>query len=112
MVPVNPVAAEKGEVILNEPVYSTLSDIPVDIRGSIDIVDIFRKPSDVSDIVDEAIFIGAKTVWMQLGVAHADAAMRAEASGLDVVMDRCLKIEHERLTESGELEVSQPLPLL
>ena len=59
-------------------------------------VDIFREPAAVPEIVDEAIAAGAKVVWMQLGVIHEEAAAKAAAAGLEVVMDRCMKIEHAR----------------
>ena len=98
VIPVNPAAA--GEEILGEKAYASLSDIPV----KIDIVDIFRKSDAVPPIVDEAIAIGAKVVWMQLGVRHEGAAAKAEAAGLRVVMNRCMKIEFGRL--SGELSWS------
>ena len=98
VIPVNPAAA--GEEILGEKAYASLSDIPV----KIDIVNIFRKSDAVPPIVDEAIAIGAKVVWMQLGVRHEGAAAKAEAAGLRVVMNRCMKIEFGRL--SGELSWS------
>lgn len=98
VIPVNPAAA--GEEILGEKAYASLSDIPV----KIDIVDIFRRSDAVPPIVDEAIAIGAKVVWMQLGVRHEGAAAKAEAAGLKVVMNRCMKIEFGRL--SGELSWS------
>ena len=103
VLPVNPIAAEKKELILNEVAYSSLGDIPESLRNEIDMVDVFRKPEDVSEIVDDAIRIGAKTVWMQLGVVEEGSAARARAAGLGVVMDRCPKIEHQRLKEAGSL---------
>ncbi len=96
VVPVNPVAA--GQEILGEKVYATLDEVP----EKIDMVDIFRNSEAAGPIVDDAIRLGAKVVWMQLGVRNDAAAKRAEAAGLDVVMDRCPKIEHARLT--GRLE--------
>jgi predicted CoA-binding protein len=99
ILPVNPAVAGKGESILGETAYATLSDIPEDLRSTIDMVDIFRKPADVSAIVDEAIAIGGgiKTIWMQLGIEDPESAARAEVVGMKVVMDRCPKIEHQRL---------------
>jgi len=96
VIPVNPVAA--GQEILGEKVYGTLDEVP----EKIDIVDIFRNSDAAGPITDDAIRLGAKVVWMQLGVRNDDAAERAEAAGLRVVMNRCPKIEHARLT--GKLE--------
>ncbi len=95
VIPVNPQA--KGEEILGEKVYADLADIP----EKIDMVDIFRRAEAVPGIVDQAIAKGAKVVWMQLGVRHDQAAAKAEAAGLKVVMNRCPKIEYSRL--HGEL---------
>lgn len=67
------------------------------IEQPVDIVDIFRRSEDVPPIVDAAIRVGARTVWMQLGVIHPEAAARAEKSGLEVIMDRCIKIEYQNL---------------
>ncbi len=89
IVPVNPACA----AILGEPCYPDLCSVPVPI----DIVDVFRRPEDVEPIVYEAIAVGAKLVWMQIGVVNEAAARLAEEAGLLVVMDRCLKIEMERL---------------
>ena len=86
--PVNPRETE----ILGRPSYATLSAAP----GPIEIVDIFREPSAVPDIVEEAIAVGAKVIWMQLGVIDEKSAERASRAGLEVVMDRCVKIEHAR----------------
>jgi len=90
LIPVNPRYA--GETILGQTVYAALSEIP----RPVEIVDIFRKAADVPPIVEEAIAIGAKVVWMQLGIVHEAAAQRARGAGLDVVMNRCAKIEHAR----------------
>ncbi|WP_374444320.1 CoA-binding protein [Stella sp.] len=95
VIPVNPRAA--GEEILGERVYATLADVPVPV----DMVDVFRAADAAPGIVADAIRIGAKVVWMQLGVRHDAAAAEAEAHGLKVVMDRCPKIEFGR--HSGEL---------
>jgi predicted CoA-binding protein len=89
--PVNPQIT--GEHVLGEFVWRELAQIGVPI----DIVDIFRRPEAAAEAVEQAIFIGAKAVWMQLGVINHDAAARAEAAGLEVVMDRCPHIEIPRL---------------
>jgi len=89
IIPVNPACA----VILGEQCYPELRSVPLPI----DIVDIFRRSEEVEAIVREAIAIGAKLVWMQQGVVNEAAAKLAEEAGLVVVMDRCLKIELERL---------------
>jgi len=88
IVPVNPLEAE----VLNRKSYRSLSEIPYPVE----VVDIFREPAAVPAIVDEAIAAGAKVIWMQLGVIHEEAAERARRAGLEVVMDRCMKIEHAR----------------
>jgi len=91
IIPVRP----ESETILGEKVYPSLLEIPGEIE--IDIVDIFRKSEEVFPIVEEAIQRRAKTVWMQEGVIHPEAAHQAEKAGLKVVMDRCIKKEHQRL---------------
>lgn len=88
IIPVNPMKQE----ILGEVCYPDLKSVP----EKIDIVDIFRKPQDCYGIVEEAIDVGAKSIWMQLTIANRDAADLALANGLDVVMDRCIKMEHGR----------------
>ena len=80
------------ETLLGQPVYKSLADIP----EPIDIVDVFRKPADCMGILDEAIAIGAKTLWLQLGISVPEVAEKGSAAGLNVVMNRCLKIEHAR----------------
>jgi predicted CoA-binding protein len=95
VIPVNPVAA--GQEILGETVLATLSDMSVPV----DMVDIFRNSEAAGPIANEAVTIGAKSVWMQIGVRNDEAATRAEAAGLQVVMNRCPKIEYARLM--GEL---------
>ena len=89
IIPVNPSCDE----ILGEKCYPSLRDVPV----GIDMVDVFRNPDDVMPIVDDAIAVGAKILWLQLGVIVPEAVKRAEAAGLAVVMDHCTKIEHRRL---------------
>jgi predicted CoA-binding protein len=91
MIPVNPRYA--GEEILGETVVASLEDLPT----APDMVQIFRKSEEAPAVVDEAIRAGAKVVWLQLGIRSDQAAAKAEAAGLDVVMDRCPKIEYGRL---------------
>lgn len=88
VVPVNP----REPAVLGRKSYPSLSEIP----GGVEVVDIFREPAAVPAIVDEAIAAGARVIWMQLGVIHEEAAERSRQAGLDVVMDRCMKIEHAR----------------
>lgn len=85
---VNPNADE----ILGQKVHRSLADLPV----VPDIVDVFRRASDIPQVMDEALAIGAKTVWVQLGIWNEQAAYYGEEKGLTVVMDRCLKVEHAR----------------
>ena len=99
VLPVNPQIT--GEHVLGEFVWRELAQIGMPI----DIVDIFRRSEAAGDAVDQAIFVGAKAVWMQIGVIDEAAAARAEAAGLKVVMDRCPKIEIARLGLPG---VAQP----
>src|SRR5665213_1640559 len=98
VIPVNPGTA--GQELLGEKIYASLRDIP----DKIDMVDIFRNSAQVPPIVEDAIAIGAKVVWMQLGIRNDAAAAKAEAAGLEVVMNRCPKIEFGRL--GGELSWS------
>ena len=89
VIPVNP----KYDSILGEKCYKSLRDIP----EPVDMVDVFRKTQDVPPIADEAISIGAKVLWQQLGVKNEAAAAKARTAGLEAVLDRCVKIEHGRL---------------
>jgi len=92
IIPVNPVAAASGATILGEPVYATLQEAAQ--HASIDVVDVFRNSEDVPPVAQEAIAIGARALWLQLGIENAQAAAAAQAAGLWVVQNRCLKIEH------------------
>ena len=94
VIPVNPDAQE----ILGTRSYSNMSSIP----ETIDIVDIFRRSEEVMPIVDEAIKVGAKAVWMQEGVVNEEAASKAQDAGLMVVMDRCMLKEHKRLSKKHD----------
>jgi len=85
---VNPNATE----ILGEPVYKSLADLP----EVPDIVDVFRRGSDIPSVIDEVVAVGAKTIWVQLGIWNEEAAHYGEQQGLTVVMDRCIKVEHAR----------------
>ncbi len=89
MIPVNPGTPE----IQGQKTYADLASIP----KKIDVVQVFRKPEDVPPVVDQAIQAGARIVWMQEGVVHEEAAKKAEAAGLQVVMDRCMRATHRRL---------------
>ena len=89
VIPVNP----KYDEILGQKCYGDLQDIPLPV----DIVDLFQRTERVPPFVDQAIEIGVKVVWMQLGIIHQEAAQKALDAGLEVVMDRCMKIEYARL---------------
>jgi uncharacterized protein len=89
IIPVNPTATE----ILGEKAYPDLSSVP----EKVDVVQVFRKPEDVPPVVDEAIKIGAKVVWMQEGISHEESAQKARAAGLQVIMDACMRATHRRL---------------
>jgi hypothetical protein len=89
ILPVNPNVA----TVLGEPAYPGLREVPVPV----DVVDIFRKPDAVPEIVEDAIAMGARVIWMQEGIAHNAAADRARAAGLEVVMNKCMLKEHRKL---------------
>ncbi|MGB4116464.1 MAG: CoA-binding protein [Polaromonas sp.] len=93
IIPINPNAGVAD--ILGEKVYASL--LQASQIETIDLVNCFRNSEDIPPIVDEAIAINAKAVWMQLGIAHTDAAAKAQTAGLKVVQNRCLKIEHRAL---------------
>jgi uncharacterized protein len=100
IIPVNPKLTE----VLGERAYPDLLSIP----GPVDVVDVFRRPESVPEIVDQAIRIKAKAVWMQEGVGHQPAAQRARDAGLRVVVNRCMKKELRRLTEEKLLPSTLP----
>lgn len=89
IIPVNPDATE----VLGEKAYPTVASIP----EQVEIVDIFRRAENVPSVIEDAIAAGAKVVWMQSGIWHFEAAAKAEAAGLEVVMDRCIRTEHQGL---------------
>ena len=89
VIPVTPSYDE----VLGEPCYASLADVP----EPIDVVDCFRRVEEIPALAEQAIAVGAKALWMQLGIVHEEAARRASDAGLDVVMDRCMKIEYARL---------------
>lgn len=94
IIPVNPNATE----VLGEKAYPDLLSIP----EPVDIVDIFRRPENVPPHVDEAIAIGAKVVWMQLGISNDEAAAKARAAGLEVIQDRCIREAHREMTANRQ----------
>jgi hypothetical protein len=97
VVPVNPTIDE----VLGQKSYRSLLDLPDQLKREIEVVDIFRRAEDVPVIVDEAVNLHSrlgypKAIWMQLGIVNEEAARKAMSSGMDVVMDHCMKIEHNR----------------
>ena len=91
VIPVNPTAL--GEPLHGERVYATLQEVP----ERIDLVNVFRRPDAVGEAVDQAIAVKAPALWMQLGIRNDEACRRAEAAGIQVVMNRCISVEHSRL---------------
>jgi len=97
IIPINPTA----DFILGEKSYRSLLDLPEDIKRQLDVIDIFRRPEDVPMVVEEAIkihlnYLRPSVVWIQLGIISETAAKMARDAGMEVVMDRCMKIERER----------------
>jgi predicted CoA-binding protein len=100
IVPVNPLVAREGGQILGEMAYASVEDAAQALArqgGRIDMVDCFRKSEDIPPLAEEAIAVGARCLWLQLGVFHDAAGQRAEAAGLQVIQNRCVKLEHARL---------------
>jgi predicted CoA-binding protein len=97
IIPVNPTYA--GQSILGEHCYATLTQATRE-HGVIDVVQCFRKPEEIVPVVEEAVAIGARCLWMQLGIVNEEAAQLARKAGMMVVMDRCMKIEHMALTSN------------
>ncbi len=91
IVPINP----NLKTVLKQPCYPSLLELPQELRRAVEIVNIFRKPEEVPAIVEEAIEIGAKVIWMQLGITHEVARQRAEAAGLVVVQNHCIAVDHQ-----------------
>lgn len=94
IIPINPLVSGQGGSVLGEKAYASLTEAAQ--HEHIDLVNIFRNSDDVPPVVDEAIAIGAPAVWMQMGIAHAEAAAKATAAGLLVVENACLKVEFWR----------------
>lgn len=99
IIPINPLVSSHGGSVLGEKAYASLTEAAQ--HEHIDLVNIFRNSEDVPPVVDEAIAIGAPAVWMQMGIAHAEATAKAEAAGLLVVENACLKVEHWRARGGG-----------
>jgi hypothetical protein len=95
IIPINPNASE----ILGETVYPSLQAAAA--HHPIDLVNVFRNSADVPPVVDDAIAVGAKAIWMQLGIAHEEAAQRARTAGIAVVQNKCLKVEHRSRQRGG-----------
>jgi predicted CoA-binding protein len=91
IVPVHP----EGGTTLGERVYGCLTDLPRSLR--VDVIDVFRRPSALPDLIPRAVHVGPRVLWFQLGVTHPEAEARALEGGLDLVVDRCMLVEHRRL---------------
>ncbi|MBC7502418.1 MAG: CoA-binding protein [Herminiimonas sp.] len=107
IVPVNPACA--GTMVLGEPCYANLIEASTALtdagQPNIDVVDCFRRADAIAPVMDDAIRIGARYVWMQIGVVNEPAAEQARAAGLGVVMDRCIKIEHAAWLAESRTEI-------
>lgn len=100
IVPVNPAYANDTAGVLGQRCYASLADAAKALAqegAAIEMVDVFRRPERAADVAEQAIAIGAKSLWLQVGVVNDEAAARARAAGLDVAMNVCVKVEHERL---------------
>lgn len=97
IVPVRP----NADIILGEKAYPSLSAIPKTLLSEIDLVDVFRSPEHVPEIVDECLQLGVKALWLQLGIVHEAAATRAVEGGMTVVMDRCTYVDYLRLVDDN-----------
>lgn len=92
IIPINPM----HEQVFGLKCYPSLLSLPDQLKSTVEIVNVFRKPSDVPPIIDEAIQMGAKAVWLQLGITHEASAEKARLNGLEVVQNRCILVEHQR----------------
>ena len=102
IIPVHP----RFDSVLGERCYARLADIP----HAVDLVNVFRRTEDVLPVAQEAVTIGARCLWQQLGIANIEADRLARAAGLDSVMDRCIKIEHARIEKTDEEPNSSSVP--
>jgi hypothetical protein len=102
IIPVHP----RFDSVLGERCYARLADIP----HAVDLVNVFRRTEDVLPVAQEAVAIGARCLWQQLGIANIEADRLARAAGLDSVMDRCIKIEHARIEKTDEEPNSSSVP--
>lgn len=91
VIPINP----NLENVFGLKCYPSLRELPDDLKKQVEVVNIFRKPQDVAPIVNEAIEIGAKAIWMQLGITNEEAAQKARKAGMDVVQNHCIAVDHQ-----------------
>lgn len=101
IIPINP--RQAGHLILNQPCYANLTEAKAATGLKIDIVDCFRKAQDIPAVLEQALEVAAKAIWMQSGIRNEEAAQRARAAGMSVVMDKCLKTEHARAFALGQI---------